>query len=393
MVNGLSVGSNRDFRLMMMSAAVFAMTDGLTYTILQLYLKSVGFTGTNVGRFVLIQGISAALLLLPFGMISDRVDRRKLVALGIASSSSAVLIVVAAREEPLMMLAASLFGLGSAMYSPSLSALISEKVNDGNLEAAYTFQSVLVQAVYGFSAMIGWIPELLAGSGYALPDAYRISIIWLVPLGFAAAFPVLRVKNSWERPREGFRISRNPVIIKVTFTQILIGFGAGLSIPMLSYYLSAKFGVESGPIGTVNSIVSFLAIPFFFLAPSLAHRFGSLKAIVVPQVLSIPLMMLLPLSPNFGMAALLFISRQILMNMSSPLLTAFVMRHANASERATTSALTAIAWRIPNSVAAQIGGSLFDYSLDLPLYATSAIYSIYITVFFILFRDIEKKSP
>ncbi|MEN3016383.1 MAG: MFS transporter [Candidatus Methanosuratincola petrocarbonis] len=392
MVNGFSVGSNRDFRLMMISAAVFAMTDGLTYTILQLYLKSVGFTGTNVGRFVLIQGISAALLLLPLGMISDRVDRRKLVALGTASSSTAVLIVVAARDEPMIMLAASLFGLGSAMYSPSLSALISEKVGDGELEAAYTFQSVLVQAVYGFSAMIGWVPELLAGSGYALPDAYRISIIWLVPLGFAAALPALKVGKSGDRPRRGFRISRNPVIIKVTFTQVLIGFGAGLSIPMLSYYLSTKFGVESGPIGTINSIVSFLAIPFFFLAPSLAHRFGSLRAIVVPQVLSIPLMALLPLSPSFGVAALLFISRQILMNMSSPLLTAFIMRHASPSERATTSALTSITWRIPNSIAAQIGGSVFDFSLDLPLYATAAIYSVYITVFFLLFRDMEK-SP
>jgi predicted MFS family arabinose efflux permease len=138
--------------------------------------------------------------------------------------------------------------------------------------------------------------------------------------------------------------------------------------------------------------VSFLAIPFFFLAPSLAHRFGSLRAIVVPQVLSIPLMALLPLSPSFGVAALLFISRQILMNMSSPLLTAFIMRHASPSERATTSALTSIAWRIPNSIAAQIGGSVFDFSLDLPLYATSAIYSVYITVFFLLFRDMEK-SP
>ncbi|MBC7238367.1 MAG: MFS transporter, partial [Chloroflexi bacterium] len=190
---------------------------------------SVGFNGTNVGRFVLIQGISAALLLLPLGMISDRVDRRKLVALGTASSSTAVLIVVATRDEPMIMLAASLFGLGSAMYSPSLSALISEKVGDGDLEAAYTFQSVLVQAVYGFSAMIGWVPELLAGSGYALPDAYRISIIWLVPLGFAAILPALKVRKSGDRPRRGFRISRNPVIIKVTFTQILIGFGARLS--------------------------------------------------------------------------------------------------------------------------------------------------------------------
>ncbi|MDH7556360.1 MAG: MFS transporter [Candidatus Methanosuratincola sp.] len=391
-MNGLSVGSNRDFRLMMMSAAVFAMTDGLTYTILQLYLKSVGFTGTNVGRFVLVQGITAAALLLPLGIVSDRVDRRKLVALGAASSSTAVLIVVAAREEPLIMIAASLFGLGSAMYSPSLSALISEKVGDGDLEAAYTSQSVLVQAVYGISAMIGWIPELLAGSGYALPDAYRISIIWLVPLGFAAALPVLRVRKPDGRPRKGFRMIRNPVIVKVTFTQVLIGFGAGLSIPMLSYYLSAKFGVESGPIGTVNSVVSFISIPFFFLAPTIAHRFGSLKAIVVPQVLSIPLMALLPLSPSFSVAAVLFISRQILMNMSSPLLTAFIMRHASPSERATTSAMTAIAWRVPNSIAAQIGGSIFDFSLDLPLYATAAIYAVYITVFFLLFRDMEKEQ-
>ncbi len=43
--------------------------------------------------------------------------------------------------------------------------------------------------------MIRWIPELLADSWYALLDTYRISIIWLVPLVFAAAFPVPRVKK------------------------------------------------------------------------------------------------------------------------------------------------------------------------------------------------------
>lgn len=387
----MSIVSNREFRLLMTSAAVFAMTDGLTYTILQLYLKSVGFTGTSVGRFILIQGLSSASLLLPFGILSDRVDKRKLVSLGISSSTTAVLIVITARQEPLIMLSAALFGIGNAMYSPSLSALISEKVGDGSLETAYTFQAVLVQAVYGISAMVGWIPEALAGSGYALPDAYRLSIAWLVPLGFAAAIPAMRTSRSPASKRP-LKLTRNPVVLKVTFTQALIGFGAGLSIPMLSYYLSVKFGVESGPIGTLNAAVNFIAIPFFFLAPSISHRFGSLKAILIPQVLSVPLMAMLPLSPDFTTASLLFISRQILMNMSSPLLTAFIMRHANLNERATTSAITSIAWRIPNSIAAQVGGSLFDISLDVPLFATSAVYSVYLATFFLLFRNMGKED-
>ncbi|MDI9644115.1 MAG: MFS transporter [Candidatus Verstraetearchaeota archaeon] len=387
---GSSIRSNRDFKLLMTSATIFAAIDGLVYTVLQLYLKSLGFTGASIGRFILIQGMSSALMILPFGIISDMMDRRKLVALGVASSSTAVLVVVITQEEPVVMVAAPLFGIGNAIFSPSLSALVSERVGDSELETAYALHAVLVQAAYGSSAMIGWAPEILAGVGYSLQDAYRLSIAWLAPFGLAAVLPAMLVRKSESRSKRDFRISRNPVVMRVTVTQLLIGFGAGLSVPMLSYYLSVKFGVESGPIGSINSIVSFIAIPFYFLVPSISHRLGSLKAIVLPQVASIPLMALLPFAPGFEIASILFISRQILMNMSSPLLTAFLMRHASPGERATASALTSIAWRIPNSASAQIGGYLFDVDLDAPLFATSAIYAVYISVFYALFREMER---
>jgi MFS family permease len=217
-------------------------------------------------------------------------------------------------------------------------------------------------------------------------------MVWLVPIGFVAALPVLKVaKVSHQKLKMSFSDVEKP-ILKYTFTQILIGFGAGLSIPMLAYYMSVKFSVESGPIGTLNAVVSLIAIPFVFFIPALANRTGTLKAIVIPQFASVPLMILLTFSPSFAVGSFFFIFRQILMNMSGPLMTTFTMRIAKPEQRGTVTAMAGIAWKIPNSIATQVGGVMFDRNLDSPLYATSAIYIVYILVFYTLFKFMEKKD-
>lgn len=392
--NRLLMRPTREVGLIFVTLSVISFRDGFVYTVLQLYLKSVGYTGAFVGSFMFVLGIAASSLLIPFGMVSDRVDRRKVMALGIAFVSIAISLVIASTEMNTLLVAACIWGIGNAMYTPCINSILADKIGPEEMEHTYTYQALLNSFFYGTSALIGWIPELLVSTGgYELSSAYRLSMVWLVPLGIASLLPLAKVRKvALSKETRRFVLSRNKDVLKLTLTQIVIGFGAGLSIPMLSYYMSARFGVESGPIGTLNAAVSFIAIPFYFLVPAIAHRLGTIKAITLPQLASIPLLLAMAISPSFVPAAVFFTFRQIFMNMSTPLVTAFTMRIAKPEERGTVSAMTGVAWRVPNSVATQTGGYLFDVGLNIPLYGTSLIYLIYIPLFFAFFRNMDKSG-
>lgn len=386
---------SREVRLIFVTLAVISFRDGFVYTVLQLYLKSMAFSGSFVGSFMFILGISASALLIPFGMLSDRVDRRKLMALGITFVSGAIAILIISEEPGILLMAACIWGIGNAMYSPCINSLLADKIKPEEMESTYTYQAILNSLLYGMSALMGWIPELMVyAGGYSLSSAYRISMIWLIPLGVTSLIPLARLGGAapMKQPRK-FMLPRNAAILKLTLTQTVIGFGAGLSIPMLSYYMSARFGVESGPVGTLNAAVSFIALPFYFLVPIIAHRMGTIKAITLPQLASIPLLLAMTVSPTFIMAALFFTFRQILMNMSSPLITAFTMKLSKPEERGTVNALTNVAWRVPNSGATQLGGNLFDIGLNIPLYGTSLVYLFYVPLFYYFFRNMDLEEP
>lgn len=386
---------SREVRLVFVTLAVISFRDGFVYTVLQLYLKSMAFSGSFVGSFMFILGISASALLIPFGMLSDRVDRRKLMALGITFVSGAISILIVSEEPGILLMAACIWGIGNAMYSPCINSLLADKIKPEEMESTYTYQAILNSLLYGMSALMGWIPELMVyAGGYSLSSAYRVSMIWLIPLGVISLIPLARLRGAapTKQPRK-FMLPRNAAILKLTLTQTVIGFGAGLSIPMLSYYMSARFGVESGPVGTLNAAVSFIALPFYFLVPIIAHRMGTIKAITLPQLASIPLLLAMTVSPTFITAAMFFTFRQILMNMSSPLITAFTMKLSKPEERGTVNALTNVAWRVPNSGATQLGGSLFDIGLNLPLYGTSLVYLFYVPLFYCFFRNMDLEEP
>ncbi len=378
---------SRDVKLVMTTVAMYSLLEGFILTVLQLYLKSIGFTGGAVGTFMLVQGMSASLTLIPFGIISDKVDRRMMMACGVTLTAIGLSIITNSPSPEVTISSAALLGIGSAMYLPCVPAIIADKIASDSMVKVYSIQSVLVNAIYGFSSLIGWMPELLVSSmGLGMSDAYRLSIMCLIPIGFGAAIPILCVSKPSNTRRAPFFSGIKGPVLRYTFTQMMIGFGAGLSIPLLSYYMSVKFAVESGPIGTLNAAVSFIAIPFYFFVPAIASRLGTLRAILIPQLASVPLMIMMTLCTDLAIASPFFIFRQIFMNMSTPLLTAFTMKMAEPEHRSTISAVTSVAWRVPNSAASQVGGVMMDKSLDSPLYATSMIYIVYIIVFYRLFR-------
>ncbi|HDM91996.1 MAG TPA: MFS transporter [Candidatus Korarchaeota archaeon] len=390
----------RDARLMLVCTALSAVCQGAYGAVWQLYLKSAGYGGTWIGAYSFISSLLMTLLVLPAGVMADRVRRK---ALAILSSSLAVLsvaMVLISTVKEALVASAAVGGISWALGGPAWNALYAETVEDVGMDVGYSANAFVNSAFASLGSFLGWVPEFMVGRGLQYFSSYRMFLWWIAALQAISVTPLLLVREKFapsevERPR--FKLKSKGVAARFAVVNVLIGFGAGLSIPLIGYYFSVKFGVESGPIGTLFAIVNIITAPAFLLAAGISSRIGTVKGAVVPQAASIPLLALIPSSPSFAVASALYIPRAILMNMANPLIHALMMKLTPEEERGTITAIFQISWNLPNSAAQQVGGIVMDrVSLDAPLYATSAIYVVYVTVFYLLFhgfeREIEEKA-
>ncbi len=379
----------RDSKLLIAAGGLQSVGWGVWGSFWQLYLKEAGYTATTIGTYSLVAGILSGALMLPLGVLSDRVGRKRLYLLGYSLSTLSGLVLWWRVDLPFLMAAAAMEGMGWALSGPASNALFAEAAGD-LVEEAYSLDSTIRSAGFAAGGLAGWIPEIWVAAGGTYLESYRRMVLVAGSLGLAGAIPLLPVRERF-RPapgRGGLRgLRARRVAWKFAVSSALVSFGAGMSIPLLGYYLSVKFGVESGPIGTLFTMAELSVGAAYLLSTPLSRRFGILKAIVLPQAASIPLLAAIPSAPSFAAAAALYLPRQVLMNAVNPLQSALMMRLTPEEERGSVTAVNAVAWALPNSVASQVGGLLMDrIDLDVPIYATSLTYCAYVAAFYLLFR-------
>jgi len=384
----------KDARLLLISSTISGVSWGLYGSVWQLFLKHAGYGGTVIGYYSFLQGITTTVLIFPFGMLADRVSRKKQTIAGSIIGSLSTLIILMSTSLSLITVSALLNGISGAIVAPAWNALFAETIEDTGMEAGYGLSAFLGNIAMALGSLLGWVPELIVRySSLGYFGAYRFSLLFPFSMGFVSLVPIILVRERF-RPvsRPIFKFKAGTIAAKFSLVNAIVGFGAGLSIPLLPYFFSVKFGVESGPIGTLYAISSVIGAPAFLASAPLAQKTGIIKGILIPSGVSIPLLILIPLSPSFYVAASLHIPRTILMNMSHPLISALLMRLSPEDERASITSITHLARSLPNSFSQQIGGYIMEnVGLDIPLFLTSGVYLIYIATFYMLFRNAEEE--
>ena len=391
----MKIGSfSRDVWAIILFSGVSSLSFGIFMTTWQLYLKSAGYTGEIIGLYNLISGLIMTVFVVPAGIIADKSGRRRFLFVGSLLFAASTILIVAFIGVSYLVCSALLSGLGWASIQPSINALMADKAGD-RMDSAYSASSFASGICMAAGSLLGWIPETLVSKGWTYFKAYRLMTLLagLVQLAtFFIVFLIGEAKASCTRRISFGRIRANPILLRLFFLSTLIGFGAGLSIPLFSYYFSVKFGVESGPIGTLYMIINVAGSFLYLTAAPLSRRLGLLKGIVLPQAASVPLLALIPYSKSFVAASILYICRTGLMNMANPLIQALYMNISHPEDRATVTAFSSICWGLPNSVSSQIGGILMDKALDLPVLLTAAFYAAYVILFYFLLEEKQLKS-
>ena len=354
------------------------------------FLPLEGVSITNVGAILTTFGLAAVVCSIPFSILSDRYGRRLLMFVGALLSMPVTMVPGLTSDFFILEMSALVGGAAEAMYISTWNAYLADATSVSTRPATFSLSFV----VFTVSAGLGsFLPALFPLLPLDFLEAHRITFVALGLLGLLTPYAVSRwavdIKPVQSRrgilPRKSLRI-----LAKFSTANLMIALGAGLIIPLIPTWFYLRFDVTdafSGPVVAVSNILMGIAA---IASPSIAKKTGLVVGIAATQLTSTLFLLATPFSPTAPIAAVLYVVRSMLMNMSSPLADSLLMNLVAQDERATASALNAVVWRIPNAASTVVGAAaLSGGDLSLPFYLCTVLYVASITLFYTLFRNVE----
>lgn len=374
-------------------AGIFpALSYGMVYTDLSYFLTKVqGIPDFLMGTIVAIMGLSMVLSSIPMGIMADRFGRKRVLILGNIVASSVIAIFALTTNIMLLLLAAFFEGISEAAFASSSSALLADLAGDEKRTSAFTLLGFLSSIASGIGSFVIPLVTIFEALGFSSKEGHVFLYVIVAAVSLASTLFVLRI-NKGPSPQGRSLIeflprkSRN-VLVKYIIANSIIALGAGLFVPIMARWLNLAYGISDSVSGPILGVSSILIGVSSLAAPSLAKRMGMVRAIVTTQALSTVFMFVVPLSPNFQVASVLYTIRSFLMNMAGPLQQSMIMGLVSPDERGAASGVSAALWRLPNSFSVQIGTWLLGEGLLAePFYLATVLYVVSIMLFWYFFR-------
>jgi MFS family permease len=131
------------------------------------------------------------------------------------------------------------------------------------------------------------------------------------------------------------------------------------------------------------------------IGPHLAARLGGkVRAITVTQSSSLVFLLLMGFAPTLWLSAIGYLMRTALMNMASPLYSAFCMEHTPEHEQGFVNSVLNLSWNIGWAVGPFVSGVVQQNYGFTPLFvATAILYFIAIVLQWKFFDTVDRMAP
>jgi len=337
-------------------------------------------------------GLTVVVTSIPIGILADRYGRKKFIIVGNLLASVTIASFALTATPVLLVLAAIVEGSTEAAFASASTALLAEKAGEAHRTVAFSLSAFLSNIGWGLSGFA--IPLVLVFQSFGLNNVQaHITLYLILAVSSVAVTPFLfRISESETSAkaksiREFIPRKSRDVMVKYATAAVLIAFGAGLFVPLMTLWFSLAFSVPDTVSGPVIGVSGFMIAAFTLGAPNLARRLGLVKSIVLTQGLSMVFMLAVPIAPTFATAGGIYIARTFIMNFSGPLGTSLIMGLVDKDERGAASGISMAIWRFPNSISTVIGSAMMrEGMLALPFYIASVLYSVSICLFWFFFR-------
>ncbi len=378
-----------------------AVANGYLTMVISAYLPEIGISSSSIGLLLGVNGAAMILTAIPFGILADRVGRKRILVVSLALIPLTLLIYAFTSDISFLLLGSVVAGAAEGAFLSAWNAMIADLTPPGSRTKAFSmsfiFNGSFTSLGFTLPFIIPFLIPLTGWNSYTLHSAFFVVLAVLAAVSPIMLHRLLRdlKENLRARAPGEKRLARvkGPYMrrmLKFSIFNSLIGLGAGLVIPLVPTWLYLKYGIPdsmTGPLLAACSISMGLASLF---SGRIAEKYGPVKAIAFTQGISTVFMLAIPFMPGAAPAAIVYFIRTALMNMAGPILDSYLMGIITPEERGLASAINSIIWRIPNSVSTVIGGMMFAAGMfELPFIMAAMLYMVAISAFFINFRNIR----
>jgi MFS family permease len=384
-------------RLYLINVLISGVSVGVFRLLFNFYVLSLGFDEALLGKLITTSSLTALIVALPVGYVSDLLGRKRALILGGALTGFATLGMVLWPSEPVFYAMNVLSGLAQSLWSITMGPFIME--NSGDEERTYLFSFGFgLQMLSGFAGnwIGGYLPTWMGNwqgvsAGDSLAYAWSLAAVSATfTLGLIPLLALRRQRNPGEE-RSIFApltyAAEHPKMLGKLVTPMLVtSIGAGLIMPFMNVFFRVVHNQPDPVIGSLFAWGSLAMGLGLLAAPALADRTGKIQVVVVTQALSVPFLILLGFAPWFWLSAAAYYVRLTLMNMSNPVYQTFVMEQVEPEARATVASLVSMAWSFGWAFSPTISGSLqVSYGFGPPFLGTITLYVIAITLYWAFF--------
>lgn len=402
--------------------AVSAAAVGVIYT---LFLDSLGYGLTFIGVTLFVATAGGALAILPASRLVRRYGWRTMLLASDFIGGGAVLIQLIAPTRAIVLLTSLCLGATVAIFlvltSPFLAASSAPEQRNAifGLNFALGWLAAVIGALLGGLLPV-WLKALEAPGGPSGPltplapmleaarplllansDArvYQVTILLAGAIAVPSIIPIFMLRDmpglpAVEKARAGMaqptrlrtrmeawlpwaRAVAAGVIGRFSFSQALVGLGAGLFFPYLNIYFVQRLHATTAYYGALTSAATAsLAIVSLASAP-LADRFGRARLAITVQIASLPFLVLMGAAPVLAVVSVAYVLRTTLMNTGAAPLQAWLMDAVPSERHVLASNVYNASWQGMWAVGAAVGGGLITIGgYNLPFYVAAAFYTL-----------------
>lgn len=376
---------------------------GAYMVLFNLYLRDLGYTESFVGQTVSLQALAAALILIPAGILSDRLGRKKMMFLANIAKGLGMCIAAMTQNSLLLLMTVFVIGMSHACFMITNAPFLSE--NTEPRERLHLFS--ISWSIMMFSTMLGNVAggymadslETVALLGPILSK--RITLIVFASLSILSLWPLYRIREESSGAPPTFRTflanikgsGEMGIIMKFVLAQFLVGLGAGLFVPYFNLYFASEFSLSTGRIGTIMALGQAMMALAALIGPPLAQSLGRVKAICSLQFASILFLLFLGQTSILLIAVVSFLLRGALMNSANPMTVNLMMDHVSDSMKGTANSLKQLVFQLGWAICGPISGYLIQIQSYQFVFNVAAVFYIFsTTLFYFLFRSLERSK-
>jgi MFS family permease len=397
---------SRNARLFLLATVIGGVATSGLQLFFNIYLRSRNFDLDFIGLINAVPAGAALVVGVPMGILSDRMGRRRAMFIGLSLSTLAAWGMVSAPSREVMLVMACVKGMADSLYVLSQAPFMMRAAGEKE-------RTLLFSLNFGLTTISGAVGNLLAGQlpawfghwlgvGAESPLAYQAVLTVSVLSGGLSLVPVWLIREMrWPGPRseppvglEDFRKLLRPSVLRLAAPNFIIGFGAAILIPYMTLFFKGRFAVPDAQLGLLFSLSAGLTGVATVIGPSLAQRLNSkIKAVVLTQSASLFFLLVMGFVPSFGVAGGSFLMRAALMNMASPLYSAFSMEHTSERERGAVNSVMTLMWEVGWTVGPYLSGVVQARWGFSPLFVlTGILYAVAIGLTWLFFSQTEAET-